>query len=169
MTRSLSKGLARAVLSMVRGRNTGCAGSQITRGAQGGSAGGIRDNARRCVLLNGLAPAWRSLSNSKLLVPVPISHSRAGRLSSLAWRSANELTPRCYLGPASQCDSAHALALMPSSPRRFPPPWSAEVQPNYYVVRDADGQQLAHVYYLVFVFLSDFNAGCGAAPGLQRK
>jgi len=26
--------------------------------------------------------------------------------------------------------------------RRFPAPWSAEVQPNYYVVRDADGQQL---------------------------
>ena len=91
---------------MVRGRNTGCAGSQITRGAQGGSAGGIRDNARRCVLLNGLAPAWRSLSNSKLLVPVPISHSRAGRLSSLAWRSANELTPRRYLAPAKQCDSS---------------------------------------------------------------
>src|SRR5215470_13975289 len=30
---------------------------------------------------------------------------------------------------------------------RFPPPWSAELQPNYYVVRDADGQQLAYVYY----------------------
>jgi len=26
--------------------------------------------------------------------------------------------------------------------RRFPPPWSAELQPNYYVVRDADGQAL---------------------------
>ena len=36
---------------------------------------------------------------------------------------------------------------MPSSPRRFPAPWSAELQPNYYVVRDADGQQLAYVYY----------------------
>jgi hypothetical protein len=31
--------------------------------------------------------------------------------------------------------------------RRFPPPWSAKLQPNYYVVRDADGQQLAYVYY----------------------
>ena len=31
---------------------------------------------------------------------------------------------------------------MPSTSRHFPPPWSAEVQPNYYVVRDADGQQL---------------------------
>src|SRR5262245_39561079 len=34
-----------------------------------------------------------------------------------------------------------------SSPRRFPAPWSAELQPNYYVVRDADGQQLAYVYF----------------------
>ena len=29
----------------------------------------------------------------------------------------------------------------------FPPPWSAELQPNHYVVRDANGQQLAYVYY----------------------
>jgi hypothetical protein len=36
---------------------------------------------------------------------------------------------------------------MPSSARRFPPPWSAELQPNYYVVRDADGQQIAYIYY----------------------
>jgi hypothetical protein len=34
---------------------------------------------------------------------------------------------------------------MPS--RRFPAPWSAEVQPNYYVVRDANGQQIAYIYY----------------------
>ena len=33
------------------------------------------------------------------------------------------------------------------SPRRFPPPWTAEVQPNYYVVRDANGQQIAYVHY----------------------
>jgi hypothetical protein len=31
--------------------------------------------------------------------------------------------------------------------RNFPAPWSAEVQPNYYVVRDADGQQIAYIYY----------------------
>jgi len=30
--------------------------------------------------------------------------------------------------------------------RRFPAPWSAELQPNYYVVRDADGQQLAYCF-----------------------
>jgi hypothetical protein len=34
-----------------------------------------------------------------------------------------------------------------AQPRRFPPPWSAELQPNYYVVGDADGQQIAYVYY----------------------
>jgi len=33
------------------------------------------------------------------------------------------------------------------SPRRFPPPWSAELTPNCFIVRDADGQQLAYVYY----------------------
>ena len=32
-------------------------------------------------------------------------------------------------------------------PRHFPPPWSAEVNPNCFMVRDADGQQLAYVYY----------------------
>ena len=35
---------------------------------------------------------------------------------------------------------------MPSL-RRFRPPWTAEVQPNYYVVRDANGQQIAYVHY----------------------
>ena len=34
---------------------------------------------------------------------------------------------------------------MPS--RRFSPPWSAELQPNHYVVRDANRQQIAYVYY----------------------
>jgi hypothetical protein len=34
-----------------------------------------------------------------------------------------------------------------TQPRRFPTPWSAEVQPNYYVVRDANGQQIAYIYY----------------------
>jgi endo-1,4-beta-D-glucanase Y len=31
--------------------------------------------------------------------------------------------------------------------RHFPPPWTAEVTPNCFIVRDADGQQLAYVYY----------------------
>jgi hypothetical protein len=28
------------------------------------------------------------------------------------------------------------------SERRFPAPWSAELTPNFFIVRDADGQQL---------------------------
>ena len=36
---------------------------------------------------------------------------------------------------------------MSSPRRRLPAPWSAELQPNYYVIRDADGQQLAYIYY----------------------
>ena len=31
--------------------------------------------------------------------------------------------------------------------RRFPPPWSAEVTPNCFIVRDANGQALSYVYY----------------------
>jgi hypothetical protein len=31
--------------------------------------------------------------------------------------------------------------------RRFPPPWSAEVTPNCFIVRDANGQALIYVYY----------------------
>src|SRR5262249_45708596 len=37
-------------------------------------------------------------------------------------------------------------SVMPAQ-RRFPPPWSAEVAPNCFVVRDAIGQQIAYVYY----------------------
>ena len=33
--------------------------------------------------------------------------------------------------------------------RRFPPPWSAEVPPNYYVVRDANRQKLARTQSLI--------------------
>jgi endo-1,4-beta-D-glucanase Y len=31
--------------------------------------------------------------------------------------------------------------------RRFPPPWSTEVTPNCFIVRDATGQALSYVYY----------------------
>ena len=33
------------------------------------------------------------------------------------------------------------------SPRRFPPPWSAEEGETYFVVKDNDGQQLAYVHF----------------------
>jgi hypothetical protein len=33
------------------------------------------------------------------------------------------------------------------TPRPFPPPWSAELTPNWFIVRDGDGQQIVYVYY----------------------
>jgi len=33
-----------------------------------------------------------------------------------------------------------------SDARRFPPPWRSEKMPGGYVVRDANGQALAHIY-----------------------
>jgi hypothetical protein len=36
---------------------------------------------------------------------------------------------------------------MPSSPRRFPPPWTVEENDACFVVSDANGQKLAYVYY----------------------
>jgi hypothetical protein len=37
------------------------------------------------------------------------------------------------------------MSVMPA--RRFPPPWTAEVTPNCFIVRDANGQALSYVYY----------------------
>ena len=31
--------------------------------------------------------------------------------------------------------------------RRFPPPWTTEVTPNCFIVRDANGQALTYIYY----------------------
>jgi hypothetical protein len=33
------------------------------------------------------------------------------------------------------------------TPRRFSPPWSAEVTPNCFIVRDANGQALSYICY----------------------
>ena len=87
--------------------------------------------------------------------------SRRTIILSYSWRSVRRRwwllgwKPGSYLGThlRSRCQwdgllsAGCSLAPMPSSPRRFPPPWSAELQPNYYVVRDADGQQIAYIYY----------------------
>jgi hypothetical protein len=35
---------------------------------------------------------------------------------------------------------------MADAPRRFPPPWRADRTPHGYVIRDANGQAIAHVY-----------------------
>jgi hypothetical protein len=41
---------------------------------------------------------------------------------------------------------AMILSFMPSA-RRFPPPWSAEETEACFIVRDANGQALAYVYF----------------------
>ena len=33
------------------------------------------------------------------------------------------------------------------SPRRFPPPWSIEEHQESFIVKDANGQQLAYLYF----------------------
>jgi hypothetical protein len=35
---------------------------------------------------------------------------------------------------------------MAEPPRRFPPPWRADKTPHGYLVRDANGQELAYIY-----------------------
>jgi hypothetical protein len=53
-------------------------------------------------------------------------------------RSICALTQFTFLGVEPKIDETkHA---------RFPPPWSAELQPNYYVVRNANGQQIAALF-----------------------
>ena len=41
------------------------------------------------------------------------------------------------------CDNDAAMA---EGSRRFPPPWRADKTPHGYVVRDANGQELAYIY-----------------------
>ena len=53
--------------------------------------------------------------------------------SAKPWIKAARQTYYCTRSPLQSC--------------RFPPPWSAELTPNCFIVRDADGQQLAYVYY----------------------
>ena len=36
---------------------------------------------------------------------------------------------------------------MPERRRRFPPPWTAEERPACFIVKDANGQALAYVYF----------------------
>ena len=44
--------------------------------------------------------------------------------------------------PAAGNDSAHSMTA-----RRFPPPWTVEETDACFIVRDANGQALAYVYF----------------------
>jgi hypothetical protein len=59
--------------------------------------------------------------------------------------------PRVVQGPKSETRpeliTDLVLKQLMSSPRRFPPPWTAEeVTPNCFAVTDANGQKLAYIY-----------------------
>ena len=61
--------------------------------------------------------------------------------------SENRLAPLFLLGvPLDQAFEIIRQAA-PFFGRRFPPPWSVEVTPNCFIVRDANGQALAYVVY----------------------
>jgi hypothetical protein len=53
--------------------------------------------------------------------------------------------PKRYIDQLSQATLIASKSMRP--PRRFPPPWPAEVTPNCFIVRDANGQALSYVYY----------------------
>jgi hypothetical protein len=36
---------------------------------------------------------------------------------------------------------------MTDRPRRFPPPWSVEERQKSFIVKDANGQQIAYLYF----------------------
>jgi hypothetical protein len=49
-------------------------------------------------------------------------------------RQPRERAPRAIIAPMS-------------APRRFPPPWSIEERQESFIVKDANGQQLAYLYF----------------------
>jgi len=48
------------------------------------------------------------------------------------------------LGPSLFLPGGYNAAM---SKRRFPPPWSIDLLPACYIVKDSDGQALAYVYF----------------------
>jgi hypothetical protein len=44
-------------------------------------------------------------------------------------------------------NKSRSIITVPLAARRFPPPWSVEDIGSAFVVKDANGQQLAYVYY----------------------
>src|ERR1700734_2543353 len=65
------------------------------------------------------------------------------------WQRVAAVTTAAARGQLPAGDVAVALKLLPVTPRRFPPPWSVEHHPGgaSLIVRDANGQALAYVYF----------------------
>jgi hypothetical protein len=53
----------------------------------------------------------------------------------------------CTANSAAQANRIRKILFLKMSERRFPPPWSTEVTPNCFIVRDANGQALSYIYY----------------------
>src|SRR5215813_1928874 len=81
-----------------------------------------------------------------------IYNDEAKRQAALRWLSERARTAQLawvlFCGDCGGAYQHHWLigGSLLSAPSRFPPPWSAEVTPNCFIVRDADGQQIAYVY-----------------------
>jgi hypothetical protein len=66
-------------------------------------------------------------------------------LSAKAIRIAAAIFCRITVAADMHVESRQVVAEQTS--RRFPPPWSIDEQSACFVVRDHNGQQLAHVYF----------------------
>ena len=60
----------------------------------------------------------------------------------------------CHRGGSAQDQTlvnitrtAGSLAYGSAMPRRFPPPWSIDEHPESFIVKDANGQLLAYLYF----------------------
>ena len=65
-------------------------------------------------------------------------------MSSLPHRA--RMDAKGYFRFRSRTDRAPETIAVPM-PRRFPPPWSIEERQESFIVKDANGQQLAYLYF----------------------
>jgi hypothetical protein len=63
-------------------------------------------------------------------------------------RGLSHLRSASHLWPCAACNRRSAIVRCDKpEPRRFPPPWIAEETDACFIVRDANGQALAYVYF----------------------
>jgi hypothetical protein len=53
----------------------------------------------------------------------------------------------CWAGWGNLDAMRESVLVRMLNPRRFPTPWSVEEQTTYFIVRDREGQALAHLYF----------------------
>ena len=72
--------------------------------------------------------------------------SRGGHAHPKTWPADREQRQRAAIIGEWLKTEARYLGLV-TEPRRFPPPWSVEETDACFIVRDANGQALAYVYF----------------------